>query len=110
MRFLVDAQLPPALARWLENTGGHSAEHVADLGMQAASDAAIWDFALSGGCVIVSKDEDFTQRKALVGGGPSLIWIRLPNTRRRELIARFERDWPDILAALERGETLIELT
>ena len=40
MRFLVDAQLPPALALWLAAMG-HEADHVADKGMQAASDAAI---------------------------------------------------------------------
>ena len=40
MRFLVDAQLPPALARWLV-AAGHEAEHVGDRGMEAASDAAI---------------------------------------------------------------------
>ncbi|MGM0984784.1 MAG: DUF5615 family PIN-like protein [Pseudomonadota bacterium] len=46
MRFLVDAQLPPALARWLTEQG-HHAEHVADLKMEAASDAAIWRWALN---------------------------------------------------------------
>jgi predicted nuclease of predicted toxin-antitoxin system len=40
MRFIVDAQLPPALARWLANKG-HEAEHVADRQMATASDAAI---------------------------------------------------------------------
>lgn len=35
MRFLVDAQLPPALARWL-CANGHEAVHVGDLGMLAA--------------------------------------------------------------------------
>jgi hypothetical protein len=37
------------------------------------------------------------------------IWIRLPNTRRRELLSRFETALQDILSALERGETLIEV-
>lgn len=35
MRFLVDAQLPPALARWIA-AQGHEARHVADLGMAGA--------------------------------------------------------------------------
>jgi predicted nuclease of predicted toxin-antitoxin system len=109
MRFLVDAQLPPALARWLV-AKGHEAEHVADRGMQAASDIAIWGFALTSAAVIVTKDEDFAQRKVLTDAGPSVVWIRLPNSRRRELLASFERVFPDILAALERGETLIEVT
>lgn len=42
MRFFVDAQLPPALARRLEALG-HNAEHVADRGMTSASDDAIRD-------------------------------------------------------------------
>jgi predicted nuclease of predicted toxin-antitoxin system len=45
MRFLIDAQLPPALSRWLIGQR-HEAEHVADRDMQAASDIAIWDYAL----------------------------------------------------------------
>lgn len=64
MRFLIDAQLPPALARWLA-AQGHEAEHVADRGMQAAPDAAVWDFARQHHAVIVTKDEDFAQRQAL---------------------------------------------
>ncbi|MFI5014449.1 MAG: DUF5615 family PIN-like protein [Hyphomicrobiales bacterium] len=107
-RFIVDAQLPPALARWLVDRG-HEAEHVADRQMQTASDAAIWEFALRAAAVIITKDEDFAQRKALSDTGPVVIWIRLPNTRRRELLARFEAVLPHVLSALERGETLIEV-
>lgn len=40
MRFLVDAQLPPALARWL-TAKGYEAEHVADVGMASSSDIEI---------------------------------------------------------------------
>jgi predicted nuclease of predicted toxin-antitoxin system len=108
MRFLVDAQLPPALARWLVTTG-HEAEHVADWQMASAADSAIWDFALRNNAAIITKDEDFAQRKVMNGGGPIVIWIRLPNTRRNALLAWFQRALPDLVAALERGETLIEL-
>ncbi len=109
MRFLVDAQLPPVLARWLA-AQGHEAAHVGDLGMQAASDAAIWDHALASSSAIVTKDEDFAQRKVLADHGPVVVWVRLPNTRRRDLLAWFETVLPDVLAALARGETLIEVT
>ena len=108
MRFLVDAQLPPALARWLV-AAGHEAEHVADRDMQAASDAAIWDLALREHAAIVTKDEDFAQRRALTGTGPAVVWIRLRNTRRSELLAWFVAALPPILSALARGETLIEI-
>ncbi len=108
MRFLVDAQLPPALARWLAGNG-HTAEHVADRGLEAASDSAIWDCALRDAAAIITKEEDFAVRKTLGNTGPAVVWIRLPNTRRRELLARLESVMPDILSALERGETLIEV-
>lgn len=89
MRFIVDAQLPPALAGLLA-AAGHAAEHVADRGMAGASDAEIWDFAIAGPAVIITKDEDFAQRKMLTGGGPVVVWIRRPNTRRRQLLVWFE--------------------
>ena len=108
MRFVIDAQLPPALARWLVSQG-HHAEHVGTIGMQGAPDAAIWDFALASGAAIITKDEDFAQRKALAVSSPSVVWIRLPNTRRHDLLAWFETALPMILAAFARGETLIEL-
>ena len=109
MRFLIDAQLPPALALWLA-ANGHEATHVGDLGMQAASDAKIWQYALVSSSVIITKDEDFAQRNALSNNGPLIVWVRLPNTRRRDLLVWFERVLPAILTALARGDTLIEVT
>ena len=108
MRFLVDAQLPPALARWLA-TEGYEAEHVGDIGMQSASDATIWDHALAHSAVVVMKDEDFARRKILSREGPAIVWIRTPNTRRRDLLAWFGTVLPHVVSALERGETLIEV-
>ena len=107
MRFVVDAQLPPALARRLEILG-HAAEHVVDRDMATAPDSAIRDYAASVGAVIVTKDEDFVIRGVLTGG-PAVVWLRLGNTRRAALLARVERELPAIVAALERGETLIEI-
>lgn len=109
MRFLVDAQRPPVLARWLV-AKGHDAAHVGDLGLQAASDAAIWEYALASSSVIVTKDEDFAQRKSFSGNGPLVVWVRLPNTRRHDLLVWFDTVLPDILTALARGDALIEVT
>ena len=108
MRFLVDAQLPPALARWLTDLG-HAAEHVADCGLARTEDVAIWRYAAETGAIIVTKDEDFALRKVIEEGGPPVVWIRLGNTRRRELLQWFETMLPSVLAALERGETLVEI-
>ncbi len=83
MRFLVDAQLPPALARWLA-AQGHDAEHVVDCRLEGADDSAVWDYAGAIGAVIVSKDEDFAIRHFSRMSGPAVVWIRLGNPSRRE--------------------------
>ena len=109
MDFIVDEQLPAALARWLV-AKGHTAQHVTDLKMQSVPDSVIWDYAVKIGAVIVTKDEDFAQRQLLARNGPPIIWIRLPNTRRQALLDWFHGILPEIILALERGEVLIEVT
>jgi predicted nuclease of predicted toxin-antitoxin system len=103
MRFVVDAQLPPALARWLAGQG-QTTEHVLDVAMATTSDRAIWDYAIACGAVIVTKDQDFASR-----GAPPIVWLRCGNTRRHDLLVWFERHFATVLAALERGEVLIEI-
>jgi hypothetical protein len=63
MRFLVDAQLPPALGEWL-GANGQSAEHVADRQLEAASDTAIWECALRENAAIITKDEDCCAKRS----------------------------------------------
>jgi predicted nuclease of predicted toxin-antitoxin system len=108
MRFIVDAQLPPALAQWL-SLRGHEAEHVLDQDMQSASDTVIWDYAVRVSATIITKDEDFGRRRVLAIDGPSIVWIRVPNTRRAALLSWFENMFPDIIVALKRGEALVEV-
>ncbi len=107
MRFLVDAQLPSALARRIEGLG-HNAEHVADCDLASAPDGMIREHAERTGAVIVTKDEDFAVHR-LLGSGPAVVWLRTGNTRRTVLLQRIEADLPAILEALQRGETLIEI-
>ena len=108
MRFLIDAQLPPALARWL-TARGHEATHLLDHGLLGAGDTAVWAEAKRLGAVIVSKDEDFVHLRTLNPEGPTLVWVRVGNTTRRELLAWFGRLLPDIEQALIAGERLVEV-
>ena len=107
MRFLVDAQLPPALARHIVSFG-HDAEHVADSARSRAADQAIRVYAAEIEAVIVTRDEDFAVHR-LLHEGPAIVWVRVGNTRRTALLDRFTTELPTIVAALERGETIVEL-
>ena len=104
MRFLVDAQLPPVLARWLVEQG-HAAAHVIDRRLERDTDEAIWIHAGQSGDAIVTKDEDFATRRLLATDGPATVWIRIGNTTNPELLSRMSEHLPEILAVLTRGET-----
>ncbi|MBI2779388.1 MAG: DUF5615 family PIN-like protein [Gammaproteobacteria bacterium] len=54
IRFLINARLPPALARWIESRG-YVAEHIHDFASVDVSDRWIWQYAGSINAVIVSK-------------------------------------------------------
>ena len=107
MRFLVDAQLPPALARRIA-AAGHVCEHVADCGLLSALDPAIRAYATDVGAIIITKDEDFAVH-LLLHGGPSVVWLRVGNTRRLPLLERIDTHLERIIRALESGETLVEV-
>lgn len=108
MKFLVDAQLPPALARWLSGQG-HEAQHVEDVGLRDADDGPIWAHALSVGAVILTKDEDFAQRAAHDPTGPVIIWLRIGNATNRALLQWLQPRWPQVVKLLNAGHQLIEV-
>lgn len=108
MRFLVDAQLPPALVRLLREHN-HEAEHVTDIGPADAPDRDIWRYALAHGAVIVTKDEDFADMVATGGEAPAVVWVRVGNTRRAALLTWFEPLIVQIVEMVDSGDRLIEL-
>jgi predicted nuclease of predicted toxin-antitoxin system len=108
MRFLVDVQLPPLLAHHLASLG-HHAEHTVDIGLASSDDRDIWQYAVANSAIIITKDEDFVTIRALAEAGPPVLWIRIGNTTKNELLKRFTLAWPRVAAALERGETVIEI-
>ena len=106
MKFLVDAQLPPGLCRWLE-ARGHEAEHVVELGLGAAADEAVARRAQEAGEVLISKDEDFVALRQ-----PErfqLLWLRCGNVSNLALAEWLGERWDDVEARLAAGETLINL-
>lgn len=108
MKFLIDAQLPPALARWVSSLG-YQATHVFELGCHTAADPVIWECAANEGAVIISKDEDFVDHWILSSQPVSLIWIRKGNCSNRALLAWLEPLWPETVKRLKQGDKLIEL-
>ena len=108
MKFLVDNQLPPALARFISEELHTEALHVVDVGLRESTDAALWSYASANDFVLISKDEDFV---TLYSKTPSagLLWVRLGNCRRAFLLEVFKKQWQRILERFENGERFVEL-
>jgi predicted nuclease of predicted toxin-antitoxin system len=107
LRFLVDAQLPPALARHLRSLG-HDAHHVADVGLIAAPDQMVWQRATDEDAALMSKDQDFLAL-ALRATRGRFIWIRIGNTSRAAIIRSVGEALPHIIAAMSAGERIVEV-
>jgi predicted nuclease of predicted toxin-antitoxin system len=106
VRFLVDQQLPPALADWLRRAG-HQADHTDRLGLGGSSDAVVWAYANQTGAIVVTKDGDFASMRRRLDG-PQILWLRLGNASTVEVIAHLESRWLRTVGYLAAGEPVVE--
>ncbi len=92
IRFLVDAQLPPGLARRLAERG-YPADHVNRIGFGIRSDGDIWRHASQYGATLITKDEDFLALANRDMSGPQIVWIRIGNIGNDALWRALEPSW-----------------
>jgi predicted nuclease of predicted toxin-antitoxin system len=89
MKFLVDAQLPRSLARWL-NQAGYEAIHTLDLPQgNRTPDGTINELATNLGYIVVTKDADFVNSHLVLQQPPKLLLISTGNTNNQELMILF---------------------
>ncbi len=105
MKFLIDEQLAPSLARWLAQRG-HEAEHVYETGLMSMADVDVARRAVETGAVIVTKDEDYLSFRGDVGS-VQVLWIRVGNVSNRVLFERLEAVWSEVIDDLQRGEPIV---
>lgn len=108
MRFLVDNQVPPSLARWLRDRG-HEAEHVFESGLHLLDDRALGARALTEAQIIVSKDEDFPYLANQPNDAGRFLWVQLGNCRNDALLTAFSASFDTIVAAFESEQIVVEL-
>ena len=107
MRFLVDTNLPPALAAWLI-ARGHEAEHAALVLSPQADDREIWNQAVSTGAIVVTKDADYLDLAARLGGA-HVVLLRCGNLKLAPFRLWIEARWHNVEALLSLDEAAIEV-
>jgi predicted nuclease of predicted toxin-antitoxin system len=106
----IDAQLSPALARWIRETFHIEAHAVRDLGLRNAKDPVIFKAACEAGAVVKSKDEDFRLLVERLGPPPQVLWVTCGNTSNACLREILTKSLPPALELLRRGEPLVEIS
>ncbi len=103
MRFLVDAQLPVRLARFLTGAG-HDVVHTSELpDGNRTTDDGINDRADREGRVVVTKDRDFRDSHLLRGTPKRLLVVVTGNIPNSALLSVFEANLGAIEAALDEA-------
>lgn len=108
MKFVIDAQLPPVMVRWLQ-AAGHEAVHVEEVGLLNADDVAIWEHAQKAGAAILTKDEDFAERAKGTDSLVTVVWLRIGNCSNSQLRAWFEPRLPGMVQIADEGGRVIEV-
>jgi predicted nuclease of predicted toxin-antitoxin system len=108
VRFLIDNALSPVVGEEL-NRARHDAVHVRDLGLQAASDEAIFDHAAADSRVIISADTDFgTLLATRKQTSPSVILFRHGSQHRpADQAALLQANLPQLGATLQAGSIVV---
>lgn len=104
MKFLIDAQLPQRLARWLRSKG-HDVVHTLDLPAgNRTTDAHINELSLSQQRIVVTKDGDFVDTLLLRQAPYRLLLISAGNINNAGLLNLFGENLEDIVSAFETSE------
>jgi len=108
VKFLIDQQLPPALAAFICSKG-HTAQHCRDIGLKEADDRTVWRHASANNLIVISKDEDFYILATIPGNQTKFLWIRVGNCRNKALLEIMEKQFPNAIAAFESGALIVEI-
>ena len=78
MKLLFDQNLSHRLCRMLADVFPDS-EQAKRVGLERASDDAVWEYARRNGFILVTLDADLADISALKGAPPKVIWLRCGN-------------------------------
>ena len=109
MTLWLDAQLPPQIASWIQQSLEINAIALRDIGLRDATDRAVFDAAKNANAVLISKDSDFVELVMRLGAPPKLIWLTCGNVSNTALQELFSAKLREAVQLLDGGETIVEL-
>lgn len=106
MKFLIDAQLPPSLKQ-LFIDHGYDCIHTLDLeNGNDTSDEIINKLSIQEKRILITKDSDFYQSFIIKKEPYKLIFVKLGNTSKNDLLKLFREMFDEIIQRI-KGEEII---
>ena len=110
MKLLLDESLSRRLVPFLLTAYPESTQVVL-VGLEAAEDVRVWDYAKANDFVIVTQDADFEELSLVKGHPPSVIWIKTTHPSRSTILKLLLEQQPLIDEVLIRqNQGCIEIT
>jgi predicted nuclease of predicted toxin-antitoxin system len=110
MKLLLDENLSRRLVPFLLTAYPESTQVVL-VGLEAAEDARVWDYAKANDFVIVTQDADFEELSLVKGHPPRVIWIKTNHPPRSTILKLLLEQQPLIDEVLIRqNQGCIEIT
>ena len=109
MNLIIDAQLSPHLAVWIEENFTIKTFSASYLGLHLAEDKAIFEYARKAEAIVMTKDEDFVQLLHRFGSPPKIIWITCGNTSNEHIKKLLQNKMQETIKLLETFD-LVEIS
>ena len=110
MKFWLNANLSPRLARWIEAKINCECKTIGELGLINETDQVLFMKAREANAVVITKDSDFREMVLRLGAPPQVLWVTTGNTSTKFLISVFEKALPEALKHLQTGSPLVEIS
>lgn len=108
-KFIVDAQLPARLKKWIEQQG-FDVKHTTELPYgNLIEDTYIIQIADEEERIIITKDKDFHHHHLVSGKPDRILHIATGNITNKDLIKLFESHFDTIATEFENGAKVIEM-
>ncbi len=107
MKFIVDTQLPPRLAKHLTKQGYESIHTTYFEEGHLLADTEIVSIAIEQERIVVTKDSDFSDYFLLKGAPPKVLLIEFGNISNTDLFNLFDLYLDEVSTAFEQGSELV---
>jgi predicted nuclease of predicted toxin-antitoxin system len=113
MEFWIDVNLPPVMAKWIQEDFGLAAKSFKELNFETAQDAVVFNIAARrlNTIVITTKDIDFKILSEQIDIRPKILYLNVGNISNKMLKEIFYKSIKEVITLFsETDDFFIEIT